>query len=67
MALPYRERAQRHNGSVLSEKAISQPDAWRMIRRRAAAAGIAAPVGCHTFRAAGITAEGTGIIAPITL
>ena len=27
-----------------------------MIRRRAAAAGIAAPIGCHTFRAPGITA-----------
>ena len=31
-------------------------DAWRMIRRRAAAAGIAAEIGCHTFRATGITA-----------
>jgi integrase len=28
----------------------------RMIRRRAAAAGIAAEIGCHTFRATGITA-----------
>ncbi len=27
-----------------------------MIRHRAAAAGIAAPSGCHTFRATGITA-----------
>ena len=27
-----------------------------MIRRRAAAAGIAAEIGCHTFRATGITA-----------
>jgi integrase len=35
---------------------MSQPDAWPMIRRRAAAAGIAAPIGCHTFRATGITA-----------
>jgi hypothetical protein len=26
-----------------------------MIRRRAAAAGIAAPIGSHTFRATGIT------------
>ena len=24
-----------HNGSVLSDKPMSQPDAWRMIRRRA--------------------------------
>jgi hypothetical protein len=41
---------------VLSGKPMSQPDAWRMIRRRAAAAGIAAEIGCHTFRATGITA-----------
>src|SRR4051794_22846352 len=34
--------ARGHNGSMLSEKPMSQPDAWRMIRRRAAAAGIAA-------------------------
>ncbi len=27
-----------------------------MVRRRAAAAGIATPIGCHTFRATGITA-----------
>ena len=35
---------------------MNQPDAWLMIRRRAAAAGITAPIGCHTFRATGITA-----------
>jgi integrase len=45
-----------HNGSTLSYKAMSQPDAWRMIRRRATVAGIAAPISCHTFRATGITA-----------
>jgi ATP-dependent exoDNAse (exonuclease V) alpha subunit len=32
---------------------MGQPDAWRMIRRRAAAAGIAEAIGCHTFRATG--------------
>jgi integrase len=48
--------ARGHNGTVLAEKPMSQPDAWRMIRRRAAAAGIAAEIGCHTFRATGITA-----------
>jgi site-specific recombinase XerD len=48
--------ARGHNSTVLSDKAMSQPDAWRMIRRRAAAAGIAAEIGCHTFRATGITA-----------
>src|ERR1700730_2347299 len=48
--------ARGHNGSSLSDKAMSQSDAWRMIRRRAAAAGIAEGSGCHTFRATGITA-----------
>jgi integrase len=46
--------ARGHNGTVLSNKAMSQPDAWRMIRRRAAAAGIAAEIGRHTFRATGL-------------
>ena len=41
---------------ALADKPMSQPDAWRMIRRRAAAAGIAEAIGCHTFRATGITA-----------
>ena len=40
----------------LSERALRQEDAWAMIRRRALAAGIATPVGCHSFRATGITA-----------
>jgi integrase len=33
-----------------------------MIRRRALAAGITTPIGCHTFRATGVTAylEGGG-------
>ena len=43
-------------GDRLSERPMRQTDAWRMIRRRALAAGIAAPVGCHSFRATGITA-----------
>src|SRR3954468_24246358 len=47
--------ARGHKGSILSEKPMGQPDAWRMIRRRAAAAGIAEAIGCHTFRATGIT------------
>jgi integrase/recombinase XerD len=33
-----------------------QSDVWRMIRRRALAAGIKTEIGCHTFRATGITA-----------
>jgi integrase len=48
--------ARGHNGTTLSGKPMGQPDAWRMIRRRAAAAGIAAEIGCPTFRATGITA-----------
>jgi site-specific recombinase XerD len=45
-----------HNGDALSDQAMDQSAAWRMIRRRAAAAGIFAPIGNHTFRATGITA-----------
>jgi site-specific recombinase XerD len=42
--------------TILSDQPMNQADAWRMVRRRAAAAGIMAPIGCHTFRATGITA-----------
>jgi site-specific recombinase XerD len=45
-----------HNGNALSDQAMDQSGAWRMIRRRVAAAGIHAPIGNHTFRATGITA-----------
>ena len=38
-----------HNATVLLEKPIAQADAWRMIRRRAIAAGIYAPIGNHSF------------------
>jgi integrase/recombinase XerC len=41
---------------VLSQSPLPQPNAHAMIRRRAAAAGIATLVGNHTFRATGITA-----------
>jgi integrase len=46
----------RHNATVLTERPMNQPAAWLMIRRRATAAGIFAPIGNHTFRATGITA-----------
>ena len=46
----------RHAATALAEQPLNQADAWRMIRRRAAAAGIMAPIGNHTFRATGITA-----------
>ena len=45
-----------HNAALLLEKPMAQADAWRMIRRRAVAAGINAPIGNHSFRATGITA-----------
>ncbi len=45
-----------HHGTILSEKPMTQTDAWRMVRKRALAAGIMAPIGNHSFRATGITA-----------
>jgi site-specific recombinase XerD len=39
----------------LSDRALSRTDVWYMIRRRAADAGIATAIGCHSFRATGIT------------
>jgi site-specific recombinase XerD len=45
-----------HTATALTEAPMVQADAWRMIRRRAVAAGIFAPIGNHTFRATGITA-----------
>ena len=35
----------RHNATVLTEQPMTQADAWRMIRRRTAAASIMAPIG----------------------
>jgi integrase len=35
---------------------MSRIDAFRMVRRRAAAIGMDVKIGCHTFRATGITA-----------
>jgi integrase len=48
--------ARGHNANALSERPMDQYAAWFMIRRRASKAGITAPIGCHTFRATGITA-----------
>ena len=45
-----------HTATALSDQPMTQPDAWRMIRRRAVAAGIHASIGNHSFRATGITA-----------
>jgi hypothetical protein len=41
---------------TLTEKPMNRVDAWRMIQRRAANLGIYVKIGCHTFRATGITA-----------
>ena len=40
---------------TLTNRAMSQADVFRMIRRRAREAGIRTPINCHTFRATGIT------------
>lgn len=42
-------------GGQLTDRPMTQPDAYRMIRRRAAQAGIWTQVGNHSFRATGIT------------
>jgi integrase/recombinase XerD len=39
----------------LSTGGMSRTDVWYMVRRRAANAGIETAIGCHTFRATGIT------------
>ena len=41
---------------MLTEKAMNRIDAWRIIQRRAADLGTRVRIGCHTFRATGITA-----------
>jgi site-specific recombinase XerD len=45
-----------HGGTALAGQPMAQADAWRMVRKRALAAGILAPIGNHSFRATGITA-----------
>jgi integrase/recombinase XerD len=39
----------------LSARPMLRVDVWRMVRRRASDAGIETSIGCHTFRATGIT------------
>ncbi len=41
---------------ALTENPVNRVDAWRMIQRRAADLGTRVRIGCHTFRATGITA-----------
>lgn len=49
-------RTTRGRSGELTGNSLLQSDVWRMIRRRALAAGIRTEIGCHTFRATGITA-----------
>ena len=49
-------RTTRGRSGELTANPLLQSDVWRMIRRRALAAGIETEIGCHTFRATGITA-----------
>jgi site-specific recombinase XerD len=39
----------------LTASPMTRKDVWCMVRRRAADAGIETAIGCHTFRATGIT------------
>jgi len=39
----------------LTARRITRRDAYEMVRRRGALAGIETAIGCHTFRATGIT------------
>jgi site-specific recombinase XerD len=48
-------RTARLRTKTLTDRAMSTKDAWNMVRRRARDAGIKTPIGCHTFRATGIT------------
>lgn len=51
----YLFRASRGRSGHISDRPMSQSDVYRMIQRRALAAGIQTKIGCHTFRATGIT------------
>jgi len=51
-----RDTSRGHGGTALADQPMTQVDAWRMVRKRALAAGIMAPIGNHSFRATGITA-----------
>ncbi len=49
-------RSARGKTKTLTENPMARGDVYRMIRRRARDAGIETPIGCHSFRATGITA-----------
>jgi site-specific recombinase XerD len=54
-AKAYLFRTATGRSAALSSRPMSQSDVWRMIGRRAEQAGIKTRIGCHTFRATGIT------------
>ena len=54
-AKSYLFRTATGRSATLSSRPMSQSDVWRMIGRRAERAGIKTKIGCHTFRATGIT------------
>jgi integrase len=49
-------RSARGRTGLLTDKRMNPVDAWRMVQRRAGAAGMRISIGNHTFRATGITA-----------
>jgi site-specific recombinase XerD len=49
-------RSARGRTGELTGEAMNRVDAWRMIQRRAGERGLKVKIGCHTFRATGITA-----------
>jgi integrase len=53
-----------HGAGMLTDRAMHRVDAHEMVRRRTAEAGVKGKLGCHVFRATGITAylEGSGIL-----
>jgi site-specific recombinase XerD len=48
-------RASNGKTGALSDRPLDREDAFHMVRRRARRAGIETKIGCHTFRATGIT------------
>jgi site-specific recombinase XerD len=48
-------RTAARGGDRLTARPMRPADVWRMVRRRAKKAGIRTPIGCHSFRATGIT------------
>ena len=52
----FRPTASKNGTALIADHPMTQQDVHAMIRRRAAAAGIKTKIGCHTFRATGITA-----------